>query len=82
MSDQFCPNINTCRLVSTEQVIPDEEEKENYINTWCRQDTEKWKGCKRFETKKTLGFCPDFVKPDTTLSIDEIIDKFEEEQSD
>jgi hypothetical protein len=69
-------------MVSTDQVIPDKDEKEDYINSWCRNDPERWKGCKRFETKKTLGFCPDFVKPDTKLSIDEIIDKFEEGKSD
>lgn len=82
MPDQICPNINTCRMVSTDQVIPDEKEKERYMNSWCRKSPDIWKECKRFETKKTLGFCPDFVKPDTPLSIDEIIDKFEEDKSD
>ena len=65
-------------MVSTAEVIPDEKEREKYIDSWCRQDEEIWRKCKRFDTKKDLGFCPDFVVPDTSLSIDEIVAKFEE----
>jgi len=35
--------------------------------------------CKRLIAKNTLDFCPDFVLPATPLSVDEIIDKFDEE---
>jgi hypothetical protein len=70
--------MNTCRMVATNVVVPDEKEKEKLMELWCRQGDDKWGKCKRFETKKALGFCPDFVVPDTILSIDEIIDSFEE----
>ena len=66
-------------MVSTDEVVPDFREKETYMDIWCRDVGEKWRDCKRFSTKATLGFCPDFVVPDTSLSIDEIIDKFEEQ---
>lgn len=66
-------------MVSTNEVLPDIREKESYINAWCRNEQGKWRDCKRFSTKAALGFCPDFVVPDTELSIDEIVDKFEEE---
>ncbi|MEE4256427.1 MAG: hypothetical protein V2I47_05275 [Bacteroidales bacterium] len=79
MSEEICPNINSCRMVSTAVVVPDEEEKNAYIKTWCKNTEGKWEECKRFITKASLGFCPDFVMPDTDLSIDEIIDKFEED---
>ena len=79
MSDNICPNINSCRMISTEEVVPDPQEKEAYMDTWCRDTGEKWKDCKRFSTKASLGFCPDFVVPDTALSIEEIVDKFEEQ---
>lgn len=82
MTDNLCPNINSCRMVATEIVVPDPAEKEVYLEAWCRKGKDKWSGCKRFDTKKTLGFCPDFVVPDTTLSIDQIIDKFEEGNQD
>jgi hypothetical protein len=79
MSENVCPNINSCRMISTEEVVPDPREKETYMDIWCRDAGEKWRDCKRFSTKAALGFCPDFVVPDTALSIDEIIDKFEEQ---
>ncbi|MEN8223946.1 MAG: hypothetical protein ABFS05_01185 [Bacteroidota bacterium] len=79
MSDNYCPNINSCRMVSTDTVVPDEEKKQEYMNNWCRQDEDTWIKCKRFDTKKSLSFCPDFVVPDTDLTVDEIVDKFEEE---
>ena len=66
-------------MISTEEVVPDPQAKEEYMDIWCRDAGEKWRDCKRFSTKASLGFCPDFVVPDTTLSIDEIIDKFEEQ---
>jgi hypothetical protein len=66
-------------MISTTEVVPDPKEKEAYMDTWCRDIEEKWKDCKRFITKAELGFCPDFVVPDTSSSIDEIIDKFEEQ---
>lgn len=81
MEHKHCANINTCRMVSTEIVVPDEKLKEQIINSWCRQDESIWLKCKRFETKKELGFCPDFVVPDTQLSIDEIVEKFDKNQS-
>ncbi len=77
MTKNICPNINTCRMISTSDVVPDEKEREKLIDSWCRQDEEIYLKCKRFNTKKALGFCPDFVVPDTDLSIDEIVDKFE-----
>ncbi|RLD80435.1 MAG: hypothetical protein DRJ15_07035 [Bacteroidetes bacterium] len=79
MDKNICPNINSCRMISTAEVVPNEKVKDEYIHTWCKNDQEKWSGCKRFITKAELGFCPDFVVPDTALSIDEIVDKFEEE---
>jgi len=78
MSEKFCPNINSCRMVTTPEVLPDIREKESYMHAWCRDEQEKWRDCKRFSTKASLGFCPDFVLPDTALTIDEIVDKFEE----
>jgi len=77
MSDNFCTNINTCRLVTTEEVVPDKKIKEELMVAWCRQGEDIWSDCKRYSTKKALGFCPDFVVPGTRLSIDEIIDKFD-----
>ncbi len=74
-----CPNIDTCNLVNTPGFINDEKKLGNYIQSYCRTDVSKWNTCKRLIVKNELHFCPDFVLPDTTLTIDEIIDKFDEE---
>jgi hypothetical protein len=79
MPETVCPNINSCRMITTTEVIPDEKLREELMEAWCRDAGEKWKDCKRFSTKAKLGFCPDFVVPGTALSIDEIIDKFEDQ---
>lgn len=79
MAENICPNIGTCRMVVTDEVVPDKKEREHYIDSFCRQGEEIWGNCKRFHARKKLSFCPDFVVPDTALSIDEIIVRFEEE---
>ena len=79
MTEDHCPNINTCRMVRTDVVVPDPDIREQYINRWCKGREEDWGQCKRYMVRKELGFCPDFVVPDTSMDIDEIIDKFEEQ---
>jgi len=80
MEDPYCcPNIDTCKLVNTPGFIEDKKKQENYIQLYCRADESKWISCKRLIAKNELHFCPDFVLPDTSLSIDEIIDKYDEE---
>ena len=81
MEDPYCcPNIDTCKLVNTPGFIKDKKKQGNYIQLYCRADESKWNSCKRVIAKNELHFCPDFVLPDTSLSIDEIIDKFDNEQ--
>mgnify|MGYP001191482619 FL=1 len=79
MTDGQCPNMNTCRLVRTDEVEPDRDKREHYINRWCKGLEEDWNKCKRYQVRKELGLCADFVVPDTGLGIEEIMDKFEEE---
>ena len=77
MKNNVCPNISTCRMVTTNIVIEDDKTKNEYIENWCRQSEETWQECKRFHTKKELSFCPDFVLPDTELTVEEISEKFD-----
>lgn len=81
METTICSNFNTCRLVNAEDYKIDPKQKELYIETYCKASIEKWSTCKRFITKKELSFCPDFVLPNTKLSLDEIIDKFDDDDT-
>lgn len=77
---KYCPNYGDCKLVQTDLVIKDDEVlKAKYIADYCTSDKEVWEACKRYQTRMELHFCPNFVLPDTRLSIDEIMDKYDEE---
>ena len=76
---KLCPNYQGCRLVQTDVVVSDAEKKEQYISDYC-QDDEKWKNCVRYITKKALWICPDFVLPDSNLTEDEIIERYEQQK--
>jgi len=79
MDQPYCPNYKICKLVNEPGFTGDELQRSKYIKVYCQADNIKWESCKRLIVKNTINFCPDFVLPDTTLSIDEIIDKFDEE---
>ena len=78
MEASECPNFKTCRLVTTVHVVEDEAQRRAYLDAWCITGEKNWSACKRYIAKARLSFCPDFVLPDTALSPDEIIDKFDE----
>ena len=81
MDSKICANYETCRLVVGKDYEIDESEKKQFIENYCTAGVNKWTSCKRYITKSELNFCPDFVKPDTTLSPKEIIEKFDEDDS-
>jgi len=78
MDNSNCPNYHTCKLAKEPGFTGDEAQRNNYIAQYCIADKGLWESCKRLIVKNTINFCPDFVLPDTSLSIDEIIDKFDE----
>jgi len=80
--ENYCTNYQVCRLVKACDFEVSSLEKEKYLKTYCRDNTLNWKSCKRYLAKNKMSFCPDFVLPDSTLSVDEIIDKFDEEEFD
>jgi hypothetical protein len=74
---KICPNFGGCRLVTTDVVVPDKDKKDNYLADYCETE-EKWKSCLRYTTRKSLWICPDFVLPDSNMTEDEIVEKYEE----
>ena len=78
MTDPFCPNLNNCKFINSAEVngLP---ERDYYMSHYCRSNDSCWKNCKRFEIKAVLGFCPDFVLPDSRMTIDQIIEMFDEQ---
>ncbi len=79
MADYHCPNYNDCKFVNSNIIVANTEKKENYLSDYCQKEKNHWSQCKRYITKASLNFCPDFVLPDTPLTPEEIIDKFDNE---
>ncbi|HNQ82280.1 MAG TPA: hypothetical protein PLW31_00870 [Bacteroidales bacterium] len=76
----ICKNNQGCRLVQTDVVVPDKAQKENYIRTYCESD-DNWKQCQRYIIRKALWICPDFVLPDSNLTEDEVIERYEQSKA-
>jgi hypothetical protein len=76
---KICPNYGGCRLVQTDVVEPDSIKKDQYISSYCLRE-ETFKTCKRYITRKALWICPDFVLPDSDITEDEVVERYEEEE--
>jgi hypothetical protein len=76
---KICPNYGGCRLVTTNEVVPDKGEKEKYLQDYCETEG-NWKNCVRYITRKALWICPDFVLPDSNLTEDEIVEEYEKNE--
>jgi hypothetical protein len=73
----ICPNYNTCKLVNTDGFLESEEVRGNYIRKYCEGNSQPWEKCNRFMTHETLHFCPDFVFPDSEMTVNEVMDQFD-----
>lgn len=74
-----CPNKEVCKLYLEEGFTGNEDQRHTYIKSWCQSDETKWSKCKRFVVKEAIHFCPDFVLPDSVMTPDEVIEKFDKE---
>lgn len=76
---QLCPNHSGCQIIHIEGFVSASPGKDFYIRKYCEAGENSWSNCARYLTHKKLNLCPDFVLPDSDFSIDEILDKLEEE---
>ncbi len=76
--EQVCPNISTCNLVVRDDLGINAKKKKEYMSKYCHRNEESWSVCTRYLTKKAINFCPDFVLPNSKMTPDEVIDKFDE----
>lgn len=79
MKDYFCPNYRECILINHKHFLSSNEDKTIYVSDYCESKDKKWLICKRYMTREEINFCPDFVLPDTGMSVVEIIEKFDNE---
>lgn len=74
-----CPNFEVCDLVTIKGFGGNEKKRLHYLESYCTSKQLNWKHCSRLITKNTLNFCPDFVLPDSDMTPDEVIEKFDKE---
>lgn len=79
MADYYCPSFSDCQLIKGDKIVSEIKLKEEFISNYCSNDKKNWSQCKRYITKTKLNFCPDFVLPNTSLTPEEIINKFDNE---
>jgi len=77
MPEAYCPNYSSCKLVKSNGLELDEKVRQQYLDTYCTTKSADWESCKRYQCRKVLHFCPDFVFPDTDSTVDEIVDQFD-----
>lgn len=77
MEIELCPNYKGCQIINIKDFVENDQIRDAYISNFCETCQEKWSKCKRYQTKKSLNFCPDFIFPDTDLTLDQIIDIIE-----
>ena len=75
MTVKSCPRIDKCRLIEGQLEIS-KKVREEYKQKYCFSG---FNSCKRLMIIEKLHICPDFVLPDSTFSIDEVLDKMENE---
>ncbi len=76
MSSEICPKKEVCRLIN--DMIPEfPGPHDKYLADYCLSGKNNWSKCKRYQTATELGECPDFLLPDTKMSLPEIIDKMD-----
>jgi len=77
MQTELCPKVEKCPLFNG-TLLKRAGSEESYKNLFCKSGTEKWLICKRYQTSEKVGKCPDWVLPNSSLSLDEIVKKMKE----
>ena len=60
----------------TKDILKRKDSKEIYRKMYCT-NPKKWSSCKRYQVELKLGYCPDFVLPNSGYSIEAIVERAE-----
>ncbi len=73
----ICPRTSTCPLFN-DNLLKRKESAETYKALYCRSDV-KYKDCKRYIVVEKVGAVADFVMPNSSYSVEEIIERMKSE---
>jgi len=69
-----CRLCNRCDLFNGDINLP-EDTRIMYKYHYCLAKENRWEQCKRFIFENINGYCPDFVMPNSLLTLDQIWQK-------
>jgi hypothetical protein len=73
MNNNACPKIEKCPIFQ-ENVFSVENAAIAYKSLFCLAGEIKFKSCKRFIVSNKVGSCPSNIMPNSSKSIEEIIE--------
>jgi len=77
MVADLCPKVEKCPLFNG-SLLKRPQSEETYKNLYCKAGKTQYEKCKRFICSNTYGKTPDFVLPNSTLTIKEIGERMKE----
>lgn len=75
-AEEICIYYNTCPIL-TGKVTIDEKAIKDYKDRFCNAGKKAWSKCVRFQVREIVGRCPPEVMPDSPMSPEEVIEKYD-----
>jgi len=77
--ETLCPRTEKCPLFNN-NLLKRPESADVYRKMFCTAGVEGYTKCKRYIVSEKVGKCADFIMPNSTYSIDQIIERMKREQ--
>ena len=74
MEKDFCPKFRKCPLFNG-LLLKRKGSEESYKKLYCEAGEEKWTMCKRYQTSEKVGKCADWILPNCSYTLDQIVEK-------
>lgn len=79
MVDYYCPKYQKCPIFNN-KLLKRKQSEEVYKNLYCKMPGKGgWERCKRYLVAEKMGRVPDWVMPNSTYSVEEIIERMNNE---
>jgi len=74
-----CPKTADCKLFNN-NLLSKPEYAETYRSLFCNAGEKRWTQCKRFIVAGKFGKCPDYVLPNSIMTLDEVEARMKKEK--
>lgn len=77
--DNICPKSANCRLFNN-NILSKPEYAETYRSLFCNAGEKRWAQCKRNIVSTKFGKCPDYILPNSIMTVEEIEARMKKEK--